>query len=279
MGDPWPALPKDGGPKHDPRLPLPRLVDVVAALKHVVGTAVRDAARLVQPAADVIANGVANPPVALAALTTPRTPADAPREISVPYALNARFEELRSDHLAQAQATDQFGKERCITLVRDKATGELVPMHELVGTGKHCEPNLNIDTSRFDLVGSFHSHVNLKQVVPPIDPADPALSFSGGDVVFQSQQKLPVSILQASADKQFMLVRTEASAVLSVEQGAAIKAEYQRQLDHVSGGGRNLQGFEYATRRLAKDMARDHGFALYEGKNGTFTRVEPEVKD
>lgn len=265
---------KGPAPKPDPTRPLPRL-DALGALQVLLGMPARDVARMFQPVVDVVSNGVNNPPVALAALTTLKTPAAAPREISVPFAVNARFEALRQAHLDQARKTDNFGKERCTTLVREKATGELTQINEVVGTGKSCEPQLTVDESKYELVGSFHTHVNLKQAFPGVDPADPNLAFSAGDVVFQSQQKYPISIAQG-ADRQYMLVRTEATRVFTEAEAAAVKAEYAKQLNAASGGGGRLQGFEDVTLRLAKDLAEKNGFALYEGTNGTFTRVEPK---
>ena len=217
------------------------------------------------------------PPTALADLGVPKTPADAPRTITVPSAMQARFVELRQAHLEQAKKTDGYGKERCTTLVRDKSTGALTQINELVGTGKNCVPNLEIDSSRFELVGMFHTHVNLdRKTLTPMDPPDPSPAFSGGDVAWQLQQKVPVSILQGSTT-HFMLVRTEATPSVTPSEDAKLRQESKAELDALTGrgGARSSVTNEKATLLLAEKMAKEYKLALYVGQDGTFNRVEP----
>lgn len=279
MGDdPWNPTTSRGRP--DPKLPLPRLkdVDLLLVLKGVIGAAGRDAVRLLEPVGEVVANGVNNPGVALARLVTPKTPADAPQTITVPFAVQAKFEALRKAQHDEAdrKGSDKLGRERCTTLVRDKATGELTQVNDVVATsGRSCTPNFAIDLSRFELVGMFHTHVNLdRSRLTPLDPPDPNVAFGGGDFRFQLEQKVPVSILQG-ATAQFMLVRTESTASITSEQGAALKDRSRTEMNEATGGRARIESNEDATLRIAKQLAAEHNLALYEGKDGTFTRTVP----
>jgi hypothetical protein len=271
--DPWNVK----VPRYDPRKPMPH-VDLGAVLKE----AVRSAARRWPGATQAVLDAIDPPPVALASLGTPRTPADAPRAIQVPAAMQIQFKVLRQVQLSEAQlgfgaGGSLQGRERGTTLVVDKRTGELASINDVVSdSGRSVDPNLSIDAARYDLVGTFHTHVNLdRKTTTPMDPDDPNAAFSGGDIRYQLEQGFPVSVLQGSTG-QFMLVRTDATQPITIQQGQALKDEYNRELNAAMGGGnRRLETYEDATLRLTKELAAKHNLALYEGKGGTFTRTVP----
>ena len=272
--DPWDVR----VPRYDPKKPMP-YVDLGDLLKD----AVRSAARRWPGVAQAVSDALNPPPVALASLGQPRTPADAPRTVQVPAAMQVKFQILRSIHLTDAQMGPStggslLGHERGTTLVRDKRTGELTQINDIVSdSGKSVVPNLAIDTSKYDLVGTFHTHVNLdRNTMTPLDPADPNAAFSGGDIRYQLEQKFPVSVLQGSTG-QFMLVRTDATSPITIQEGQALKDDYNKALNAAMGRGSNarFESYEDATLRLTKELAAKHNLVLYEGKDGSFTRTVP----
>jgi type VI secretion system secreted protein VgrG len=201
--------------------------------------------------------GAAKP---LADLTSlPATPADAPAKISVPAALDAKFDELWGKSFPGGRS-QEFGG----TLVRDKKSGELSLVNIGGGSsGAFTAVDRNVAAGK-EIVGIFHTH--------PYSRAEGGytnVSLSGGDVAYAALNKDPVIIAQ-SGQGQFMVVRT-AETPTTVDFDKINDKGNDRVAELMRGG----KGYEEATRIAAKEAAVSLKMAYYEGKDGEFKRVSP----
>lgn len=78
-------------------------------------------------------------------------------------------------------------------------------------------------------------------------------------------------MVEQSGDKQFMFVKTAQTPKsfpyeLARNRGIALVSELERE----------NYSFPEAAERAAKQIARQYGFAYYEGSHGHFTRVDPK---
>ena len=201
--------------------------------------------------------GAAKP---LADLTTlPSTPADAPAKISIPAALDTKFDEQWGKSFPGGRS-QEFGG----TLVRDKTSGELSLVNIGGGSsGAFTAVNRTVDAGK-EIVGIFHTH--------PYSRAEGGytnVSLSGGDIAYAALNKDAVIIAQ-SGTGQFMVVRTaETPTVVDFDK---INDKGNDRVAELMKAGK---GYEESTRIAAKEAAVELKMAYYEGKDGEFKRVSP----
>jgi len=197
---------------------------------------------------------------ALADLTTPpKTPADAPAAITVPAALDKKFDELWGKSFPGGRS-QEFGG----TLVRDTKTGELSLVNIGGGSsGAFTAVDRKVDAGK-DIVGIFHTH--------PYSKAEGGytnVSLSGGDVAYAAMKGDMVIIAQ-SGEGQYMVVKT-AETPTKVDFNKINDKANDRVAELMKGG----TAYAEATRIAAKEAAVELKMAYYEGKDGDFKRVSP----
>ena len=117
------------------------------------------------------------------------------------------------------------------------------------------------DSSRYTLVGSFHTH-------PYGRNSYSGVSFSAGDIgnlVNATNQTLKIV---KSGNREFALVRT--STTLNSVNVAQLTAQYNALVSELVGNGRT---FQQATRIAAQEAATSVGLAYYQGSNGILNRA------
>jgi hypothetical protein len=196
-----------------------------------------------------------------------KTPADAPRTVTIGTKLDQEFGALFADHLADGR------NERGGTLVINHQGGFELIHQGASRSGNHFFPDLDAPSGQVT-AGTFHTHVETENLLKsPDNPKGLAdVAPGGGDIAFALEHQLHVNIVRANG-MDFMLVRTQQTPEdVNPDQ---VRADYQRELDARTVSGRTVRTSDDVTQELAREFADKYGFAYYEGKNGSFTRVGP----
>ena len=142
------------------------------------------------------------------------------------------------------------------------STGKEYLINEGGGTSGSFSPNLKTPSSRFSVIGVFHTH--------PYDSTEgghTGVSLSGGDAAYLILKGHKIIIAQ-SGSQQFMFMRTQNTST-SVNYSALDNS------NNLRIGQLTASGMKYnaASQQAAKEMANKHGLAYYEGTNGVFKKV------
>jgi len=261
---------KRAAPRVSPKQPLPSLDKWGPELARSLLKPWQTVGSITGSALGRAAEGLRTPPPkALSALGSIANPGDAPASITVDAHLHRNFSKLMDEHLQEGS------HERGGTLVWSHQHPGLYLVNDgRTRLGNTFVTDLQIN-GYHELKGGFHTHLdtNTGDIDPRTNPKGLiATSFGGADMAWIINNKLDVNVLYTGGDKDFMLLRTGATPS-SVDHDQ-LKAEYMAEHTALEEGSRRQNAAE-ASQALNHKYAKKLGFALYEGKNGNFERVEP----